>query len=140
MRVQIDPCKAQMPCVPPDIGERDDACPALQRIKPVAGPRIIADVALATPPDHKSIAAVKEDRQPNPERFQEDDHRQAAEEFHLVRVSLRSINGSGIGHEDVLDQERAYRNNASQGMQSPKQERVPLTGAQRRNSAWNSRR
>src|SRR3954449_6853612 len=99
MRVQIDPRKPQMPCVPPDIGERDDAGPALQRVEPVPGPRIIADVALATPPDRQAVSTVKEDGQPDTERFQEDDHRQAAEELNLVGVRLRSIDRGGVGYE-----------------------------------------
>src|SRR3954463_9096071 len=129
MRREIDSCKAQVPCMPADVREGDDAGPALQRIQPVASPRIIADVAFAAPPDYQAVSTVKKNGQPDPERFQKDHHRQGTEKLHLVGIRLRAVDGGGIGYEDMLDQERAHGDDSAERVQAAKQEGVALAGA-----------
>src|SRR4029078_831612 len=84
MRVQVDAGKAQMPDVPADVGEGDDAGPALQGVHPVALPRIGGEIRFAAPPDIETEQGVEQDRQPNAEGFEEEHKRERPEELDLI--------------------------------------------------------
>ncbi len=74
-----------------------------------------------------------ENRQPDPEQLQIENERKARQQFDLLGVRGRAAGGECIGDE-MLDQERADRNDAAERMKLAKQERMSLTGAQRRDA------
>src|SRR5271169_290370 len=104
MRSQMDTSKAQIQGVLHDVDEGDYARPALGRVEPVAGPRVIRDVALASIPDVKAVEAVVEDRNPDEEQLQQKNAGQAVEELDLFPVGYGAVEGFGV-RDEVLDQE-----------------------------------
>src|SRR5580658_10598734 len=67
MRSQDRTGEAQRVRVLHYVDECDDAGPALSRVKPVATPRIISNIAVAAIPDVDAVEAVIEDRNPDEE-------------------------------------------------------------------------
>src|ERR1051326_1116637 len=63
--VQVDSGKPHCPGVPQDVSESDDSGPALRRVHPVAGPRIVADIRLAPIPDVEAIERVIKEGEPD---------------------------------------------------------------------------
>src|SRR5690242_17033585 len=102
-----------MPNVPTHVGEGDYAGPALDGIHPVAFPGIADQVRRTAKPDPQTVSAVKKNWEPDKNGFERDHHRQTAEEANLARVGARPVDCSRVGDEDVFDQERADRDNAS---------------------------
>ena len=121
MGQDVNAAEAQMPGVPHDVAEGDGAGPALESEHPVAGPGIVADVALAAEPDVEAVERVIKDRQPDPEQFEVENEREAGEQFDLLGVCGGTAGGECVGDE-VFDQERAYRNDAAEGMKLAEQE------------------
>ncbi len=87
---------------------------------PVAGPGIVGDVALAAEPDVEAVERVVENRQPDPEQLQIENERKAGEQFDLLGVRAGPAGGERVGDE-VLNQERAYRNDAAERMKLAQQ-------------------
>src|SRR5580698_822923 len=81
------------------VDEGDDARPALRRVKPVATPRIIGDVAVAAIPDVDAVEAVVEDRNPDKEQLQQKNAWQAVEKLDLLSVGDRAFESLGIRDE-----------------------------------------
>ena len=55
-----------------------------------------------------------------------------------MRISRRPIHRRGVGDEDVLDQERAYGDDATQRMQTAEEKAYTLAGAERSHSGFDS--
>ena len=69
MGQDVNAAEAQVPGVPHDVAEGDGAGPALEGGHPVAGPGIVADIALAAEPDVEAVERMIKDGQPDPEQF-----------------------------------------------------------------------
>jgi len=134
MTQDVNPAKAQMPGVPPHVNEGDGAGPALQSEHPVARPGIIGDVTLAAEPDVEAVERVVKNRQPDPEQLEVENEGEARQQFHLLGVRTGPAGGERIGDE-MLDQERAHRNNAAERMELAEQKRMALPGAQGRDAS-----
>src|SRR6266478_8345619 len=122
-----------MPGMPHDVEESDATCPALDGEHPVSRPGIVGNVAFTAKPDVEAVEGVVKNGQPNPKQLQVKNKREAGEQFNLLGVSTRPSSSECIGNE-MLDQERAYRDDAAEGMQLAQQERTSMTGSQRSNA------
>ena len=112
IRRQVYASEAQVVRVLGDVDEGNNAGPALGRIKPVAGPGIIADVGLPAPPDVDAIQGVVEDRDPDAEQLQTHDEGQAIQKLDLGPVSVRALESLGVRNE-VFKQKQADGHDAA---------------------------
>ena len=109
--------------------KRDDAGPAMSGVEPIAGPRVIGDVALALIPDPKAVEAVVGDRDPDEEQLQQKNERQAVQKLDLLAISRWAFEGLGV-RDEVFEKESSDGYDAAQGMQTAQQERGTLASAQ----------
>ena len=123
--------------VPADVDEGDQAGPTLRGVHPVAGPRILGDVAFAAEPDVEAVNGVIEERNIDADPLEHLGEGKSGEELDLFGIGMRAIGGEGIGNE-MLDQERPDRNDAAQRMQSPEKKGIALSGTQGRHSLANT--
>ena len=94
------------------VNERDNAGPALSRVHPVAGPGIIPNVRIATPPDIDSIQSVVQNWEIDSKCFQPDNEWKPGEKLYLLCEGMRTVSGSGVRNK-MFEQKRANRNNAA---------------------------
>jgi len=99
------------------LDKRDPARPPLRRIHPVAAPRISANIPVSAIPDVEPIKRVEQNRQPDPEQFQEKHQRQVREKAHLARIRIRPGDGRRVRNQNMFKQECAHRNDPRKGMQ-----------------------
>ena len=112
------------------INEGDDTGPALRCVKPVTGPRIIGDIAIAAIPDIDAVEAVVENRNPDEEKLQQKNTGQAIEKLDLLSVGDGAFEGLGV-RDEMFEKKGSDGYDAAERMQTAQQERCALTGAQR---------
>src|SRR5271157_511145 len=129
--VEIDSGKPHRPGVPHDVSEGDGPGPALRRVHPVASPRISDRISVSAIPDVKPVKGVKRNRQPDPKQFEEEHERKIGQEAHLALVGMRTTDRGRVRDQDVLEEERADRNDPGERVQAAQQEGIPFAGPQR---------
>src|SRR6202020_2361855 len=105
--------------VPDDVKERDATRPALRCVHPIAGPRIIANVAVSAIPDVEAVESVKQDRQPNTEQFQEENQRKIREKTNLAGVGCGTGDRRRDRDQNMFEEEAADRNNSRKRVEPP---------------------
>src|SRR5262249_5521764 len=103
------------------VGERNDSCPTLGRVKPVSFPRIRNDVRLASIPDKDSGERVIEDWEVNKSPFQERYEGKGIQKLDLGGIGVRPVCGVGV-RDKMLNEKSADRHDAAERMQTAKQE------------------
>jgi 2-oxoglutarate dehydrogenase complex dehydrogenase (E1) component-like enzyme len=82
-------------------------------VEPIAGPRVIGDVALALIPDPKAVEAVVGDRNPDEEQLQQKNERQAVQKLDLLAIADRAFEGFGV-RDEVFEKESSDGYDAAQ--------------------------
>ena len=128
IRQDMYAAETQVPGVPDHVKERDRAGPALRRVHPVARPGIRPDIAFAAKPDVEAVEGVVADGNPNPEKLQQEDEGDAAQEFDLLGVGAWALGGKRV-RDKVLDQKQPNRDDPGERMQAAQKKGVSLTRA-----------
>src|SRR5580704_218084 len=129
VRGQVYTGEAQRICVLDHIDEGDNSRPALRGIKPVALPRVCAEVGVAAPPDVNAVQSVVEDRNPDEENLHRENEREAVQKRDLSAIGLGSVKGLEVRNE-VLEQKCADGHDAGERMQASQQKRIALARSQ----------